>query len=436
MKVLLWLVRKELLSFMSDPRGALLAILLPVVLGTLMGAVFSPKKGPKSLRLLVAQEDSAQVVTDFVAAIDAHESLEVESVTRAEAERRIGAGKASIALILPEGTAERLRPTALFSGERAEVPLLFDPSQEFEASIAKGLLTQILMERLGKSLADPGLLKTSFRELKAEIEAAPGDGFEGQKDLLRFFDEGERFAERLSQTSSAATGTTASAAGGGLRPPVSFATQAVAGRGGLSGYNHYAHNYAGMLLLFLLFAASSAAQGLLKDRASGVLTRVRVTRTRPWQLLLGMGLSIALTALVSSAVVYAVALIVFGVEVRGPVVGFGLVLLGQALFVGSFAVVLAGLGRSEKQVGGLSTLIILPAGLLGGAMLPSFLFPSWLKLVQPFIPTYWATRGLAAMTWRGQGLMEALLCSGALLGFAVLFYIIGLRRFSWDDSPS
>ena len=46
--------------------------------------------------------------------------------------------------------------------------------------------------------------------------------------------------------------------------------------------------------------------------------------------------------------------------------------------------------------------------MLGGAWVPSFVFPEWLQTVSLFVPTRWAVDGLDAMTWRGLGLDAAL----------------------------
>jgi ABC-2 type transport system permease protein len=427
---LYWLTRKNLLRFFADRRGAVVIILLPMVLGTLMGALMAPKAGPKDLPILVVQEDPSPAVTGLVEAIDAHDMFTVERATLSEARARVGSGASTLALVLPEGTGEALAPSSLFTGRRVEATILHDPSRSVQLSIATGLLTQVLMQEMGAALTDPAQLREMFGQLRRELDAArASDPSSVDPRLLEFIDRGGVFAESL--TRAPASGED-SAGGGGLRPPIDFVAQALTAAGATSGYNHYAHNYAGMLLIFLLFAATSSAQALLREREDGVLLRIQLSRVGPASLLLASGLSTALIALCSSFIVYAVGISIFGIEVRGPVFGFALVVACQALFVGAFGVLLAGLGRSEKQISSLSTLIVLPAALLGGAMVPSFLFPDWVQSVQTFIPTFWATHGLAAMTWRGSGWDEALLSSAALLAFALVFVAIGLRSFSWE----
>jgi ABC-2 type transport system permease protein len=71
--------------------------------------------------------------------------------------------------------------------------------------------------------------------------------------------------------------------------------------------------------------------------------------------------------------------------------------------------------------------------MLGGAWVPSFIFPPWLQTVSMWMPTHWAVDGLDAMTWRGLPLQAALLPVAAMLGFTLLFSAVALARFQWEE---
>jgi ABC-2 type transport system permease protein len=72
--------------------------------------------------------------------------------------------------------------------------------------------------------------------------------------------------------------------------------------------------------------------------------------------------------------------------------------------------------------------------MLGGAWVPTFVFPAWLQQFTKIIPVRWAVDGLDAMSWRGIGLGGAVLPMLVLLGFAALFGAIALARFRWDEA--
>ena len=72
--------------------------------------------------------------------------------------------------------------------------------------------------------------------------------------------------------------------------------------------------------------------------------------------------------------------------------------------------------------------------MLGGAWVPSFIFPAWLQRITVVIPTRWAVDGLDAMTWRGLGIEAAIVPTLVLLGFAVLFAGLTVARFRWEEA--
>jgi ABC-2 type transport system permease protein len=169
------------------------------------------------------------------------------------------------------------------------------------------------------------------------------------------------------------------------------------------------------------------------ERQNGTLVRLRLSPASDLTILLGAALSTTLIALLASAVVYAVGIVVFRIEILGSLPGFLGVLTCQALFVGAFGLLLAGLGRTEEQIGSIGTFVVLVLSFAGGAMFPSFMMPEWLRTLSLALPTYWATHGLAAMTWRGMGLSEALAPMGVLLLSAFLCAAVGLRRFRFRE---
>src|SRR5260370_34261276 len=76
----------------------------------------------------------------------------------------------------------------------------------------------------------------------------------------------------------------------------------------------------------------------------------------------------------------------------------------------------------------MATLIMV---MLGGAWVPTFVFPAWLRKLTVIVPTRWAMDGLDGMTWRGLGFSWALAPIGVLLLFTLLFGVLAGMRFPW-----
>jgi ABC-2 type transport system permease protein len=126
--------------------------------------------------------------------------------------------------------------------------------------------------------------------------------------------------------------------------------------------------------------------------------------------------------------IFLCAVVRFGVTITNPA-GFVLVTLGFALMTSTFGLLVAALGRTPEATRGIATFATLMIVMLGGAWVPSFIFPEWLQQVSLAVPARWAIDGLDAVTWRGLGIEAALRCAGVQLGFAALFGALAAWRF-------
>jgi ABC-2 type transport system permease protein len=129
-----------------------------------------------------------------------------------------------------------------------------------------------------------------------------------------------------------------------------------------------------------------------------------------------------------------VARVGFGVKVLGSLPGFLMIACAFALFTGAYGLLIASLGRNPEATRGLSIMITLFLVMLGGAWVPSFIFPPWLQKATLIMPTRWALDGLEAMTWRGQGLEAAWFPTAALVTLSVVMGVVAWLRFPFDEA--
>jgi ABC-2 type transport system permease protein len=198
-------------------------------------------------------------------------------------------------------------------------------------------------------------------------------------------------------------------------------------------YNGYAHSFAGMGVQFLLFSMIDLGIGVLLERQRGLWKRLRSAPLSRLTLLGGKAMSGAMIALMTLLVSFGFAMLVFRVRISGSVVGFIAVALASALMAASFGLLIASLGKTQGGSRGLASLSVMVMVMLGGAWVPTFVFPQWLQRLTVVVPTRWAIDGLDAMTWRGLGLSAAVMPTIVLLGFALLFATIAVNRFRWEE---
>jgi ABC-2 type transport system permease protein len=189
-----------------------------------------------------------------------------------------------------------------------------------------------------------------------------------------------------------------------------------------------------MGIQFLLFACVDLGIGILLERQRGLWKRIRSAPISRTTLLGGKAASGTLIALMSLLVSFGFAIVVFGVRIQGSTAGFLAVALACALMASTFGLLIASLGRTPGGTRGVAILAVLMMVMLGGAWVPTFVFPLWAQRLTIVVPARWAVDGLDAMTWRGLGPGAAILPTAVLLGFAVLFGTLAVARFRWEET--
>ncbi|MEO3693691.1 ABC transporter permease [Roseateles paludis] len=427
------LLRAELRLFLANRKAMVMSIVAPILIAAFFGSLFggTGQSKPAAIPIGVVDLDQSPLSAAVVKALQADGSLKVSSLPEADAIAQVRAGKLRVAAVLPAGLGQQAG-TALFgAGRKPEIQLHYDPSQAMTLSIVRGLLAQSLMQEVSRSSFSGQ--STAMRDMAAQARASTGMQPERRDELVRMFESIDRVQQ--SQAADAASSPAASTGGGLSVPYTTREIEAVEPSSDKApvAYNGYAHSFAGMGVQFLLMLGVDMAVGLLVMRRLGLWKRLRAAPLSRGTLL---GSRVAATALICFgvfSVIWLVAIAAFGVRVHGSLLGMACILAAFALMTAAFGLFIAALGGSPEATRGLAILATLLMVMLGGAWVPSFLFPEWLQQLTLAIPTRWAVDGLDAMTWRGQGFADALAPTGVLLGFALAFGLLALWRFKWEE---
>ncbi|WP_229420542.1 ABC transporter permease [Pseudoduganella albidiflava] len=379
MTAILALVRKDLLLYLNDRRALAIHLLVPVIVAAFFGSLFGGTGNGKTGRIDVAvvRQDDSGLAANLVASLQADPNLRVQVLPLAAARDRVVAGKATVAVVIPPGFGGAAVGALTGTAAAPTLPLLFDPSQGAVLAMVKGLVTHHAMQH-----ANAGMIARASG-LGAALPAGAG---------MPFF----------------------------MRDEAVSAGPA---------YDAYAHSFAGMGVQFILFMGVDWGIGLLTARRSGIWSRLLAAPVTQWQILLSRLLSGTIIAAALLVAIFLCAVVLFGVTITNPA-GFVLVTLGFALMTATFGLLVAALGRTPEATRGIATFATLMIVMLGGAWVPSFIFPEWLQQASLVVPARWAIDGLDAVTWRGLGIDAALHCAGVQLAFAALFGALAAWRFS------
>ncbi|MEU2247993.1 ABC transporter permease [Streptomyces sp. NPDC019224] len=185
----------------------------------------------------------------------------------------------------------------------------------------------------------------------------------------------------------------------------------------------------GLLLQLALFGASFAGFGLIIDKSTGVVERMRVTPVSRAALLLGRVLRDALLFVFQAVLLVLVAVLM---GLRAPLAG---VLIGF-VFVGLLTVSLASLSyalamrvSTPQEFGPVINSLTMPAMLLSGLMLPMTLGPKWLDVLSRFTPFRYlvdAVRDAYVGSYATGHMLYGVLVA---LGFAASAVTVGTRVF-------
>ncbi|HEY9108085.1 MAG TPA: ABC transporter permease [Roseateles sp.] len=424
MQALLALVHAEIKLHFSNRRAVLLSIVAPILIAAFFGSLFGSNSKMSGIAIGVVDHDTSPLSQRVVAALQVEASLKTTVTDEADALAQVRAGKLRAVAILPKGLGEQ-SGGAMFGGPKPEIVLHYDPSQASVLAVVRGLLAQTLMQEVSRSTFSPA----GLGEMQKQVRNTAGLPEGRRADLERMFSAIDAVQQHETAAASAPQAT-------GLSLPYTTreveALQSVANAAPVA-YNSYAHSFAGMGVQFILMSGIDLAVGLLLMRRLGLWKRLRAAPLSRAQLLGSRIVASTVISLIVFAVIYAVAIAAFGVRVLGSPVGFVLVLFCFALLTASFGLLVAALGRTPEATRGLAILATLLMVMLGGAWVPAFIFPEWLQTASLAVPTRWAVDALDAMTWRGQGLSEALLPSAVMLGFSAAFAGIAVWRFRWEE---
>jgi ABC-2 type transport system permease protein len=335
-------------------------------------------------------------------------------------------GNATAAIVIPKDFG-RDAGHALFTGaSKPQLGVLYDPSHNVELGMVKGILSGAVMQAVSKEMFSGASGRAMANESLAQVENNPQLPAETRKALGDLLGGVKELNEQQDRAGASGQGQSS----GGLTMPYETREEAITSGQDVQ-YNGYAHSFGGMGIQFILFMGLDVGIGLLMLRQTGLWQRLRAAPLSRTMLLGSRAVSASLMSGFILLVLFVFARVVFGVHIRGSFAGFVGVCAAFSLMTAAFGLMVAALGETVEATRGYSIMATLFMVMLGGAWVPTFVFPMWLQKVTVIIPTRWAMDGLDGMTWRGLGFSAALAPIGVLLLFTLLFGVVAVMRFRW-----
>jgi len=305
-------------------------------------------------------------------------------------------GDAPAAILIPRGFGDRL---ARFPAERLTVEVFSDRATDPVAHrVVGGLLQRAVL------LAAPDRL---IGGVTRWIEGEAGALTTPQREML------EDIAKSMGAGSSAFE-------------VVVTDVQAQAGREGKKVVSYYA---AGIGVMFLLFTMTTAMRGLITEQETGTLERLLSTELTMGRLLFARWLFATLLGCTQLAVMFLWGWAVFGVDLfgHGHLPGVVVMTVTAAATAATFGLVLGTACRTQAQLQGLATVVILLMSALGGSMVPRYMMPEAMQRVGLVTFNAWAVSGYEKVFWRDAPVRELWPQVAVLAGMTSVGLVVARR---------
>ena len=191
----------------------------------------------------------------------------------------------------------------------------------------------------------------------------------------------------------------------------------------------YQQTIPGYTVMYVFFIITSLTSSIRSERLNGTFRRLLSAPVSKAELLGGKLLATIVIGMAQVLLLFGVGALVFGLQLGNDPLAF--FLLTAALVTAATALGLAFSTTNAK--GGVVAAPLIIAALLGGCMFPLDLMPSFLRAVSLVVPHSWALNGYQNLMVRGQGIQEVFPQIAALAGFALLFFLIAIRRFDFEQ---
>ncbi|WP_166349557.1 ABC transporter permease [Phytoactinopolyspora limicola] len=183
----------------------------------------------------------------------------------------------------------------------------------------------------------------------------------------------------------------------------------------------------GILLLMTFLNALTGASALIQSRQYGVSRRMVATPTSLRLIVVGEGAGRWGVGMFQAVYIMATTAVLFGVSwgnIPAAVVllaVFAAVAAGAAMLVGAVM-------HNDEQAAGITVMVGLGLGALGGSMLPLDLFSGTMRTVANITPHAWANEAFVELSRRGGTLVDILPQLGVLAAFAVVLMSLAAWR--------
>jgi len=408
---------KDLKIVFRDKKALAIMLVMPAVimfiLGNALGPMFEDSNPIERFTVVVVNKDEgilSQVLINDV--FRKHGSDVLNTFLESDedkANEMLKNKKVSSVVIIPEGFTRRF-----FEGYDTNIGVKTQADQQYKASIVKslteGFCRQIFLywaaassgvEVLSEVPKEEGILGEKSEEFPPDLNSLMFDMQQKTGEgILEFYEDIESNGEGQEKHET------------------------------VSGMQYYS---AAMLVMFILFGASTGTKLMVEERESNTLGRLLTTGAGKVSLITGKFLGLLLITFTQAMILIVFTRFAYGVDWGSSIAGVVIITVCAAFSGSGLGMMIGSMARTSSGAEGLSQLFIQTFTIIGGGMMPLYMMPGFLRVIAKGTLNWWAVNGYYDLML-GSGFTDILPCCGVLVLMGVLYLGIGVARFKTQVS--
>lgn len=197
--------------------------------------------------------------------------------------------------------------------------------------------------------------------------------------------------------------------------------------------SQFDYTFTGLLGFAILGAGIFGPINIFPElKKMGILRRLHTTPLRVWQYFLSIMFGNAVSGLMSIAVMFIVAIIVFHLKIVGNYFELAIFLTFSIMMILGIGLAIGGWAKNERQAAPLANILVFPMLFLSGTFFPRYIMPEWLQKITTFLPLTPVIDGARLIATEGEHLTDIGPQLGIMAIWMVVVYYIAFRVFRWE----
>ncbi|MEE1156095.1 MAG: ABC transporter permease [Methanobrevibacter sp.] len=382
LKKFTWMIRKELISLKRHPGRLVSIILFPIIMILLFGYGMGGEMTDLPI-VVVSQSDGnlTDLTLNTIKSTDTYHVVKVMD-DQGKAEKMVDKGEVKAAIIMPEDYDDTN------SSNQKAVTLYLDSSDQMASQILDSS-TQAIFSKLSNMVA-----AGSVTSVSQNSSADPSLSHQ----INNFKDDIGLHINRIY----------------GNIKYIDFLVPAVLGM---------------TVMMSCMMGMGATIAG---ERETGELARLFMTPTSVSTVIGGKIAAKLVIELVRAVILILMAILLFNVSIKGGLLQTFIVLVFGALCFVGFGIMLSARTQTQEDYAQIVMPFSMPMMFVSGVFYPIETMPWILQKLAYVFPLTYLNDAMRGVMLKGQSLGDVWFDLAVLLGFTILFFIIGVKRFNRD----